>query len=434
MRNLLCALAALLLFVTNVLPLDLTISSFDTTGNFSWTNSFTNGVCTVEGASTLDSVHGADWHPVLNCYTTATAGQGKLPSGDTNRFYRLLAVDVSTNTAAGYSNLLSSYGLIHTIAGNGFGGVDGTNYWQPEFEGGYATNAALSRPHFAMADDAGNVFIVDKDSHSVLKVTPDGLIHTAAGTHVSGNGPDYETNATQVQLSFPNGIWVRGDGTVYVLDTGNNKVRRLDTNGMMTTLFTVSSGISTGRGLWVSDDESITYFSSGKEVRKRVPGAITTLNNNFNDLGNLIVNADGDVLATDRGANKVYLVDATGAKVGGRTRLYGDGSTNAVVEGTLASTNGLYGVRGIWPVPTGGFLLATHEGCQVIYVDPAGIAPIFVNGNTGNVHTGDGDWFHSPGDKVSEVRAVSMDKKGNIFITENDFGFVRRIDFLRLAP
>ena len=39
-------------------------------------------------------------------------------------------------------------------------------------------------------------------------------------------------------MNMPNGLWVRGDGTVYVLDTGNGKVRRLDTNGLMTTLFT----------------------------------------------------------------------------------------------------------------------------------------------------------------------------------------------------
>ena len=48
------------------------------------------------------------------------------------------------------------------------------------------------------------------------------------------------TIATNVAMNQPNGLWVRGDGTVYVLDTGNGKVRRLDTNGMMTTLFTDS--------------------------------------------------------------------------------------------------------------------------------------------------------------------------------------------------
>ena len=52
----------------------------------------------------------------------------------------------------------------------------------------------------------------------------------------------------------------------------------------------------------------------------------------------------------------------------------------------------------------------------------------------GNGHSGDGDYFHSPGFKVSEVRSVSADRRGNILITENDFGYVRMITFLRLTP
>jgi hypothetical protein len=100
----------------------------------------------------------------------------------------------------------------------------------------------------------------------------------------------------------------------------------------------------------------------------------------------------------------------------------------------LALNTGLYGVRGVWLMPNGGYLLATHEGSQVLYVDASGIIHVFVDGALGNVHDGDGDYFHSPGLKVSEVRAVSMDSRGNILITENDYGYVRMISFLRLTP
>ena len=355
--------------------------------------------------------------------------------GPGNNFFRLLAADISTNTPAGYPNLLNSYGLLHTIAGNGFGGIDGVNYWQPAFEGGYATNAILSRPHIAVADAAGNVFIADKNSHSVLKVTPDGRIHTVAGTHSAGNGPDDQIIATAVQLNGPNGLWVRGDGTVYVLDTGNGKIRRLDTNGIMQTLVTVAGGIDTGRGVWVKDDESLAFFSSGSDMKMWTPsGGVEILNNNFNELGTFIVDPHGDIIAADRGANKVYFLDATGGKVGNRTVLFGDGNTNSVVDGTLAKTNSLYGVRSVWSFPTGGYLLGTHEGSQVLYVDPAGIIHILVNGSYGGFHTGDGQWFHSPGYKITETRAATMDSKGNILITENDSGYVRRIDFVRISP
>ena len=408
---------------------DLKITSFDRNGNLTWTNAFPSGVCTVETRSNLTT---APWVTQQNFFTTSSVGTASLAMPAGNHYFRLLAVDVSTNTPQGCTNLLNSYGILRTIAGNGFGGADVTNYWQSSFEGGYATNAALSRPHFAMADNADNVFIVDKDSHSVLKVTPDSRIHTVAGTHVGGFNTNGPAPGTNVQLNFPNGLWVRGDGTVYILDTGNSRICRLDTNGLMTTLFTADSAISTGRGLWVKDDESLAYFCSGTKLKKQVPGNTSNLNTSFNDLGNIVVNANGDVIATDRGDNKVYLVNTN---TGSRTKLFGDGSTNAVVDGTLASTNGLYGVRGVWLFPTGGYLLALHEGSQVLYVDPAGIAHVFLDGKFGNYHNGDGQWFRAPGpSKFSEARAVSMDRHGNILITENDFGYVRKIEFLRLQP
>ena len=420
---------------SQTLAADFRISACDRQGNITWNNAFPSGVCTVETASPSTSSGVASWQVQQSYFTTNATGQSRLLLGSTNLLFRLLAADISTNTAAGYTNLLNSYGLLHTIAGNGFGGVDGVNYWQPGFEGGYATNAALSRPHFAMADAEGNVFIVDKNSHSVLKVTPDGRIHTAAGTHASGNGPDSMTIATAVQLNEPNGLWVRDDGTVYVLDTGNGKIRRLDTNGTMQTLVTVAGGITTGRGVWVKDDESLAFFASGSDMKQWTPsGGVETLNNNFNELGTFMVDPHGDIIAADRGANKVYFLDATGGKAGNRNVLFGDGNTNDVIEGTLAKTNSLYGVRSVWPLPTGGYLLATHEGSQVLYVDPAGIIHVFVNGSNGGAHSGDGEWFHSPGSKISEIRAASMDSKGNILITESDFGYIRQIDFVRLSP
>jgi hypothetical protein len=407
------------------------ISSFGKSGLICWTNAFPAGVCTVESATTPEG----PWFPLLCSFTTGSTGQVVLPLPPYNIFYRLLAVDVSAGNPAGFDNLTSSYGDLSTIAGNGYGGVDGTNYWQPSFEGGYATNAALSRPHMALADRSGNIFIVDKNSHSVLKITPDGRIHTVAGTHASGNGPDTPTVGTNVALSFPNGLWVGGDGVVYVLDTGNNKVRWLNTNGVLTTLFTDTAGITTGRGLWVRDDRTLAYFSDGQNLRMWTSaGSIKSVNKpNFNDLGNFIVDAAGNLIVTDRGANQVYLLPTTGANTGYPTLLFGNGSTNNVVDGTSAATNGLNEVRAVWPVPTGGYLLGTDQGSQVLYVDTAGILHILVNGQAG-YHSGDGQWFYTPGYKVSEVRSVTMDAQGNILIVENDLGYVRRVEFIRLAP
>lgn len=413
------------------------ISDFTQNGHILWTNAFPRGVCTVETASQLGGLGGqTTWIPQQNYFTTNSSGTGDSPLAFTHGLVRLRAVNISTNTPQAYTNLLQSYGQLHTLAGNGDAGStnpgqDVTNYWQPRFEGGYATNAALSRPHFAMADGSSNVFLVDKDSDAVLKITPDGHLHTVAGTHAIGNGPDVATPATNVAMNVPTGLWVRGDGTAYILDTGNSKVRRLDTNGLLTTLFIDSKGISGGRGLWVKNDESLIYYASGSHLRQWTPrGGSVTLNSQFNNLGNLMLSGT-NLVATDRDDNTVWLV-ATNS--GARSLLFGNGGTNFVVDGTLAATNSLYGVRGVWQPPIGGYFLATDYGAQLLYVDITGIIHVLVNGNN-TKHAGDGQWFYAPAKFFfGELRSVSMDNQGNLIIVENDTGYVRRIDFQRLGP
>ncbi len=238
------------------------------------------------------------------------------PVNSSKQFFRVYSVDVSP-TAQGFTNLVYAYGQIETVAGTGTGRVDTVSYWQNSFENGPATNAALSRPHYAMADRAGNIYIVDKDSHSVLRVTTNGIISTIAGTHTGGFNGEGPAPATSLQLNFPNALWVRADGTVYVLDTDNARVRRIATNGIMSTLFfaqtDTNSPLAGGRCLWVKDDESLAYFGNLTRVRKWTPAnGVQTLANGFTELGTFCVKANGDLIVADRGGDYVYNVTASG--------------------------------------------------------------------------------------------------------------------------
>jgi hypothetical protein len=274
-----------------------------------------------------------------------------MPMAGGTGFYRMQAVAVPP-TPQGFTNLVYAYGILETIAGNGFGRLDTVSYWSPSFEGGPAPAAALSRPHIAMADSAGNVYIADKNSHSVLMVTPDGMIHTYAGTHTGGFNGEGPAPATTLQLNYPNGLWVRSDSTVYVLDTDNARVRRVDTNGIMTTLFLATSdgsAINVGRGVWVRDDEALAYFCAGTKLRSWTPsGGLKTLASGFIELGDLYAEPGGDVIVCDRGANYAYRVHPNGSQ----TILAGNGATNGSGDGFSALATGLYGIRSPWPVPT----------------------------------------------------------------------------------
>lgn len=325
---------------------------------------------------------------------------------------------------AQFEEFTSQYDLLSTIAGKGDEEQGGVNGWKEEYEGGRAIDAELSRPHFAMADSAGNIYIADKDAHAIRKVTTNGIITTVAGTNTAGyNGDD--GLGIELQLNSPNGIWVKSDGTVFILDLGNNKIRRLDTDGYLNTILQDTSGIDIGRGLWVSQDEKLIYYASNSEIKKWTEtDGLTTYASGFVSLGNIFVDPDGFLVVTDRGANSVYRINDDGAKeiVAGNGTLVGGSS------GSKATEKGLAGVRGIWIMEDESYLLATHEGSQIWYVDTSGIINLLLNGLQGDdFYNGDGEHFQTPGYKISEVRSVSMDYKGNIIIVENDRGFIRKI-------
>jgi sugar lactone lactonase YvrE len=404
------------------------VASFSKDGTLSWSDAIVPGVCTIESGSTPFG----PWTPECNAFATNAGSSIKVQTTKSSGFYRIRSTDVS-GTDEGFTNFVSSYGLLQTVAGTGVGQMDGVSYWQPWYEDGQAQWAALSRPHFAMADRAGNIYIADKGSHSILRVDSDGFIHTHAGTHTGGFNGDGPAPATSLNLNLPNGEWVRADGTVYVLDTDNGRVRRVDTNGIMTTLFMATSdgsALSGGRGLWVSEDESLAYFCASTKLKKWTPlGGVKTLASNFSELGDLIVEPGGAVIVCDRGANYVHRMTPAGSS----SIIAGNGKTTGGGDGWPALQTGLYGVRGVWPVPTGGYLLLTHDGCQLWYLDTKGVVRLLLNGAGGRTHFGDGAFFYTPWPTISEGRSVSMGYDGSILVCESDYGFVRRIQFLPSA-
>ena len=358
-----------------------------------------------------------------------------------------VAISPVTADAGELADFVNGYGQLSTIAGAGLSGngTDGAtdNGWLPAMEGDFATLAELSRPHMTTADWQGNVYIADKVAHAIRKITPDGLIHTVAGTNIAGSGGD--GLGTTVQLDSPNGLYTLGDGTTYILDFGNSMIRRLDTGGMVTTIVEDTTivvdpitleetvGIVDGRGLWVSPDETRIFYSSGTRVQTWTSdGGLETYDDGFNSLGNLDVDPmTGDLVVTDRKDSLVYRLteDNTGEVT--KTIIAGNLVEDSV--GPAATDTYLDEVRGIAFTPEGGYLLATHKGHQVWYVDTSDDIHLLVDGANGG-HGGDGSLLSALGDGeyLDEPRSVSLAPNGDLFITENDTGFVRYAP--RLTP
>jgi len=414
---------------------DFGISAFNTNGHLGWTNAFPAGVVTVETKGSLS----VPWRPGTNYFTSNTVGSARVALTPSNGFLRLLAVDISTNSPRHYTNLLESYGILETVAGRGNSNAD-VSQWQPSFEGEWATNVSLSRPHVAFGDPHGNVLIVDQRSSSVLKVTPEGRLFTYAGTHSAGDNGDGPAPATSLHLNNPNGGWMRADGTLYILDTDNAKVRKIDTNQVMTTLFTTPP-LGDGRAFWIKSDESLAYFGSGDPVantlnRWTATGGVAVVRSDFGNLGNILGDErTGELYISDRDLFRVYRMDTNGVL----HTIAGNGtSTGSGGEGFAATNTSLNLPRSVWFIPNGGFFIGEHDpGNRIWYVDPAGIIHRWMNGSSANnSRVGDGQWFYANPNqaKLSRVRAVNTDPFGNLIITESNYGYVRRIRFQRMNP
>jgi uncharacterized protein (TIGR03437 family) len=115
---------------------------------------------------------------------------------------------------------VSPAGIITTYAGSGSRGYGG--------DGGPATRAALNleNPGALAVDAAGNLYIADSYNHRIRCVTPDGLIHTVAGDGVQGFWGDGES-ALDARLNTPAGLALAPNGTLYVSDSGNRRIRML---------------------------------------------------------------------------------------------------------------------------------------------------------------------------------------------------------------
>jgi uncharacterized protein (TIGR03437 family) len=121
---------------------------------------------------------------------------------------------------------IDSNNIIIPVAGTGFPGYDGDNK--------AATTAQLKAPSGLAFDSAGNLYIADQGNHRVRKITPDGIIHTVAGNGTAGFSGD-GASATAASVNRPMSVAADSKGNLYIGDTLNNRIRKVDAAGIITT-------------------------------------------------------------------------------------------------------------------------------------------------------------------------------------------------------
>jgi sugar lactone lactonase YvrE len=124
-------------------------------------------------------------------------------------------------------------GTIETVAGTGNRGYSG--------DGGPGPDAQLFGPTRLRLDDQNRLLICDTDNHAIRRLDPNGAIHTIAGNGTPGYSGDGGP-ASDAVLDSPYDLRITTNGDLYFADAGNSVIRRIDVNGTMTTV--VGNGVS----------------------------------------------------------------------------------------------------------------------------------------------------------------------------------------------
>lgn len=370
----------------------------------------------------------------------------------------LAGVDSSTARADEFGDLADGFGTattlmgIHQVATND-GNGDAINFWDPAYEGVPASFVPLSNPHMAAADAFGNIYIADKASHSILKLTTDGLIHTLAGTHVAGFNGDGPALATQLQIDNPNGLYVFADGTVYILDPGNHRIRRIAPDGTMTTVVNDPDPrwYPSGRALWVSPDEQLIYYTNeiapvppntvidGALVKKWTPaGGIEIVCSQavgFRNPGNIAVNpVDGKLYVCDRAEDDFFKLAIGLWRIDGpdqRTRITGNINEQLAESGRSALHSFIDQPRGIAFRPDGSYFICGHKNGSIWFVDTTGILHQYIRGKGSKDTYVVSNGSHPPllsTDYICQPRAITLAPNGTLLCVCNDSGFLFRVN------
>jgi len=278
---------------------------------------------------------------------------------------------------------------ISTVAGNGVAGYSG--------DGGSAIVAELNDPNGVAVDAAGNVYIAEYLNARVRKVTPNGTITTVAGTGVAGFGGDGGP-ATDALLNEPFRVALDNAGNLCISDYGNYRVRKVTSDGIITTI--------AGNGNTDSSGDGGPATSAGIDS----PGDLA-----LDSAGNLFITSGAFVGSGS--ANVIRKVNSGGVI----STVAGNGTEGYSGDGGPATSAALNRPEGL-AVDGNGNLFIADQGNQRIRKVSKGIIAT-VAGNGGRGYTGEGG--PAAGAELSGPAGMAFDGAGNLYIADRDNNRIR---------
>ena len=338
-------------------------------------------------------------------------------------------------------------GIITTVAGSGAFGT-GCGFGG---DGGPASAALLGHgPRGVAVDAAGNLYIADTRNSRIRRVDTSGIITTVAGAGFCPFGGDGGP-ATSACLNRPFGVAVDAAGKLYIADTRNCRIRRVDTTGIIDTVAGSFACTFGGDGGPASsaflrfpasvaiDSAGNIFISGGCRLRRVDTGAIiTTVAGRgvcgFGGDGGPATSAmlgQAEGVAVDDLGN-IYIADGPNCRVRGVdtsgviTTVAGDGVCGFAGDGGPATSARLSSPQDVAVDAVGNLYIADFGNCRVRRVDTSGIISTVAGSGLCFSLVGDGGPATSAG--LERPIAVTIDTAGNLYIVELTSCQVRRVD------
>lgn len=338
---------------------------------------------------------------------------------------------------------------IITVAGNGSNSYSGDN--------GLATSAALNTPSGLCIDSNGNMYIADSGNNRIRKVATNGIITTIAGNGTAGYGGDGGA-AISAELNSPAGVAIDSLGRLYISDSLNSRIRRVNTNNVISTFagngtagYSGDNGAATNAELSNPFGLSLDIYgnlyladSRNQRIREVTTGGIITTiagdgviptNPGSGDVPPAELYLPSGVSVT--GYPFVFVADTANERIarmtlpdGTLTEIAGTGVPGFSGDGGAATNAQLYAPDDVLATGLDSFYIADSGNHRLRQVSNGIISTIAGNGIGGFA----GDGSVATDASLYKPECICLDSNGNLFIADSYNNRIREVSGFATGP